>query len=207
LTWLLVTAGRGPAECERFASFIADQIAVDAAAAGIQCTTIDKIAGAERQCIKSALLSLEGAGEAAFVAAWTGTQQWICPSPFREGHRRKNWFVGVVVLAEPQVPSWHPGELRIDTFCSSGPGGQHVNKTSSAVRITHLPTGIVVTAQEERSQRRNKSLAFARLDAAMRAAGDAIRQQVDGELWSQHAALERGNAVRVYEGPSFRRRR
>jgi peptide chain release factor len=81
-----------------------------------------------------------------------------------------------------------------------------VNKTESAVRATHLPSGIIVTAQEERSQHRNKALALSRLAAAIEGSQNAARSKAEQEQWAKHDALERGNAVRTYSGPDFKLR-
>jgi peptide chain release factor len=89
---------------------------------------------------------------------------------------------------------------------SSGPGGQHVNRTESAVRITHVPTGIVAVAREERSQHRNRSLALARLAAALTGREREADRAAERERWSRHDALERGNPIRVYVGERFKRR-
>ena len=78
-------------------------------------------------------------------------------------HKRKNWFVGIDVLEPVDETGFNVKEVRWDTMRASGPGGQHVNRTESAVRVTHLPTGVRATAMEERSQHRNRKLALARL--------------------------------------------
>jgi peptide chain release factor len=153
----------------------------------------------------SVLLRIAGDGAAAFAAARVGTNQWIGTSPQRPAHKRRNWFVGVALAPLPDaVPDLGEHDIAYQAMRASGPGGQHVNKTDSAVRATHLPTGLVATAQEQRSQHANRKLARLKLAIMLeerrgQALGDVRRSQ-----WQAHQELERGNAVRVYVGPSFK---
>ncbi len=145
------------------------------------------------------LFSLTGAeGVERFVAAWRGTVQWIAQSPFRPEHKRKNWFVGVEVLAPPSAAEFDPQDVRFETMRASGPGGQHVNRTESAVRVTHVSTGLQASASEERSQHRNKALAVARLARKLETLKDQQRGEAERGRWRAHQALERGNPVRVF---------
>ena len=155
----------------------------------------------------SALISLRGDCADALARSWEGTVQWVCPSPLRPGWGRKNWFIGVSRIAPP-VPSstLRESDLRVETMRSSGPGGQHVNRTESAVRITHVPTGTVALAREERSQHRNRSLALARLAATLDGREREAGRAAERERWSRHDALERGNPIRAYVGEQFKRR-
>jgi peptide chain release factor len=205
--WLLITSGRGPGECELFVVHLVGELQADAEASGAACELLDAVPGAVPRGLSSALVSVEGQGAAELADRWRGTHKWVCPSVLRPECRRKNWFVGVGVFTAPVAPVWRESDLRVEAFRSSGPGGQHANKTSSAVRVTHLPTGLVTVAQEERSQHRNRALALARLDALLRSQEEAGRQAVREEVWREHAALERGAEVAVYRGPEFRRER
>ena len=99
--WLQVTAGRGPAECQWVVTRLAVEIAKAARAQGLSCEELELIAGEQGGTLRSALLSISGAGAAAFVRDWQGTVQWIGPSPYRPGHRRMNWFVGVDLVTPP----------------------------------------------------------------------------------------------------------
>jgi peptide chain release factor len=168
---------------------------------------IDRTPGRHAGDARSVLLRVSGDDLHAQVADWLGTIQWIGVSPYRPHHKRKNWFVSVAAFSEPMVYTWSEHEVRIDTQRASGPGGQHVNRTESAVRVTHLPTGLSTLAQEERSQHMNKRLALARLDALLAESQDERRRAAEDKRWRQHTRLERGNAVRVYRGADFRRER
>jgi peptide chain release factor len=205
MTWLLLTAGRGPGECQIAVQGLSRALLAEAAEAWIEAEVIG--AEAAPHGLMSALVSLRGDGAEALARSWEGTVQWVCPSPLRPGWGRKNWFIGVSRLA-PSAPSsaLRESDLRVETMRSSGPGGQHVNRTESAVRITHVPTGIVAVAREERSQHRNRSLALARLAAALDGREREAGRAAERERWSRHDALERGNPIRVYVGERFKRR-
>jgi peptide chain release factor len=91
-----------------------------------------------------------------------------------------------------------------ETMRASGPGGQHVNRTESAVRVTHLPTGVQASASEERSQHRNRKLALARLAAKLEEQTERSHGELRQQRWRAHQDLERGNAVRVLRGTAPR---
>ncbi|WP_022757984.1 peptide chain release factor H [Butyrivibrio fibrisolvens] len=137
-----------------------------------------------------------------------GTMEWICKSKFRPSHKRKNWFVDVSIIPEADevYEKINPDDITIESYRSGGPGGQHVNKTESGVRITHLPTGITVTSTKERSQFMNKQDALRKLSAILKNANTANIAKQKNDAWSKHAKIERGNPVRIYEGERFVRR-
>lgn len=201
--WVQISAGQGPAECCWAVAQLLAVLRREAEAAGLAAELIDSADGEQPGTLRSALLRVEGKGGEEFLRSWRGTIQWVGKSPYRPNHKRKNWFVGVEAFAPPEVPSWSEDELRVETMRCSGPGGQHVNKTSSAVRITHVPTGTSVVAREERSQHRNRRLALARLAEAFAGRASAAEGDARQARWSQHQALERGNAIRVFVGPGF----
>jgi len=147
----------------------------------------------------SALISISGGSELeAFAASWIGTVQWTARSPFRPEHKRKNWFVGVDVIEPVDETSFSPQDVHWQTMRASGPGGQHVNKTESAVRVIHVPTGTEATAMEERSQYRNRKLALARLMQKLNRLDAKRFGEARHVRWRAHQDLQRGNPVRVF---------
>ncbi|MDB5576807.1 MAG: peptide chain release factor [Bradyrhizobium sp.] len=197
---LHLSAGQGPEECRWVVWRLARAFADEAAVEGLTCVPVEPIAGPS----PSALLRVEGEGADAFARARTGTIRWIGTSPFRPTHKRKNWFVAVATIAEAEDrPDLREADIRYQTYRASGPGGQHVNTTDSAVRVTHVPTGLTTTSQDQRSQFANKKVA--RLKLALMIEERRLESEAGGKraLWGQHHALERGNAVRSYEGERF----
>ncbi|MFV0298478.1 MAG: peptide chain release factor H [Hyphomicrobiaceae bacterium] len=205
MTRLLLTSGRGPAECRLALAGIARQMVVQAHAAGLD-TDIAYGAALDGHGAGSAIIALHGAGADAFAATWVGSAQWIAQSPIRPHHKRKNWFIGIVDLGPRRSPPQplRPADVRFETFGAGGPGGQHQNKTESAVRAVHGPTGLAVVARNERSQHRNKAACLQRLAALLMAQGevDAIAEKQVAN--AAHDQLERGRAVRQFKGPGFK---
>lgn len=198
--WLQISAGQGPAECALAVVKVMERIIAEAAEAGVGARCIEIEAGPESGTVNSALLSLVGERAAEFASSWRGTVQWIARSPFRPDHARKNWFVGVEILEPVEETRFRAIDVRWETMRASGPGGQHVNRTESAVRVTHVPTGLQASASEERSQHRNRALALARLAARIADRDSAEQDRSRKDRWKAHHDLERGNPVRVLRG-------
>jgi peptide chain release factor len=196
--WLQITAGKGPAECAWAVVQVIGKIQQEAAAAGLECRVVEIEPGEAAGTAASALIVVAGADIDSFVRGWRGTVQWIARSPFRPEHKRKNWFVGVDVLEPVEETRFDARDVKWETMRASGPGGQHVNRTESAVRVTHVPTGVQVYASEERSQHRNRKLALARLARKLDERDAKERGAALEKRWRAHQELERGNPVRTF---------
>lgn len=199
--YLQITSCRGPAECCRVVALVLEKIVRQGQRKGLKVDIIEREIGSANQTLLSATISIEGVGSDDLVDEWEGTVQWIAQSPYRIYHKRKNWFIGVhsFVLSENQEAT--ECDIRYETLRASGPGGQHVNKTESAVRAVHIPTGMSVLASDQRSQWQNKKLATERL--LMKLSSWTMEQVMiqTQENWSNHNYLQRGSPVKVIQEP------
>jgi len=133
-------------------------------------TELLEVSGGEVAGIKSASVRFEGDHAYGWLRTETGVHRLVRKSPFDSGNRRHTSFAAVFVSPEVDEDiniEVNPADLKVDTYRSSGAGGQHVNKTDSAIRITHLPTGVIVACQSERSQHKNRSQAMKMLKAKL----------------------------------------
>lgn len=200
--YMQITSGRGPAECCRIVALVVEKVLKQAAAKGIKAEVVERETGPMNRTLLSAVIALQGGEDCDnLVEQWEGTVQWIAQSPYRIYHKRKNWFIGIQTFTLSENREATEAEIRYETLRASGPGGQHVNKTESAVRAVHIPTGMSVVASDQRSQWQNKKLATERLFlklASWNIEQAMIRAQAN---WSNHNSLQRGNPVKVIREP------
>jgi len=202
-----ITAGRGPAECTWVAAQVVKKVLEEAHEQQLEASVLQRESGAENGTVASAVVLLKGKTVSEFVASWCGTIQWIGQSSFRKMHKRKNWFIGVFEVESLQIKTISEKDIQYQAMRSSGAGGQHVNKVSSAIRATHVPTGLSVVAMDSRSQHQNKKLATERLlDKFKIFELEQIKQQVCNQ-WENQLNVQRGNPIRTFKGSDFKKER
>jgi peptide chain release factor len=194
-THLLLSAGRGPAECAWAVARLTARLEADAGRHGVEVTRVTSVAGERPGTFRSVLLRI---ATDEFAATWTGTLCWQGASPYRRGRGRKNWYVIArpCEIGGPATP-FSESDVEVVAVRTGGPGGQHRNKASTAARATHRPSGIVVVADSERQFTLNRAAAL-RLIRGRLARGDedAARALLTAR-WQIHDDLIRGDPVRV----------
>lgn len=202
-----ITSGRGPAECTWVVAQVLKKVLEEANELQVKATVLQREVGSENGTVETAIVQLEGKKVNEFVTSWLGTIQWIGKSTFRKFHQRKNWFIGIFEIEQSSETQFHEKDVQYQAMRSSGAGGQHVNKVSSAIRATHVPTGIVIVAMDSRSQHQNKKLATERLKQKIEANNLNQFKNQEQNTWNNQMQIERGNPIRVFQGSDFKKQK
>lgn len=189
-----ISAGQGPEECQIAVGKLFESLKKEF----LDLELISAREGRKKNYFYSILFETEN--DLSFLQ---GSVLWICKSPIRENHKRKNWFIDVSIIPEKETISKEE-DYKIEKFHCGGKGGQNVNKVETGVRIIHIPTGITVTSTEERSQFMNKQKAIKRLQGILIALEQENNAKQTNQAWKEHYELVRGNPVRTYEGINFK---
>ena len=193
-------AGAGGTEAQDWTGMLLRMFTRYAEGKGFEVELLDVLPG-EEAGTKSATLAIKGHNAYGFLKSEKGVHRLVRISPFDSNARRHTSFAAVDVM--PEIANTvevniNMDDVRVDYYRASGAGGQHVNKTSSAVRMTHLPTGIVVQCQNERSQLQNKERCLQLLRAKLFEYEKAIQDQKISDLAGDYQAIEWGSQIRSY---------
>jgi len=198
--YLEIQSGSGGTEAQDWAEMLLRMYLRWAEKRGFKASVVELSPG-DVAGIKSATVELEGENAFGWLRTETGVHRLVRKSPFDSGNRRHTSFASVFV--SPEVDDdieidLNPADVRVDTYRASGAGGQHVNRTDSAVRLTHLPTNTVVQCQSERSQHQNKDRAFKQLRAKLFELEMLARRAEQQALEDAKADIGWGSQIRSY---------
>ena len=198
--FLDIQAGSGGTEAQDWAEMLLRMYLRWGEKRGFRTDLVEVSAG-EVAGVKSATVQFGGEYAYGWLRTETGVHRLVRKSPFDAGNRRHTSFASVFVSAEINddiVIDIDPGDVRTDTYRASGAGGQHVNRTDSAVRLTHLPTGVVVQCQSERSQHQNRDRAYKQLRAKLFEVELAKRREEQQAIEDAKVDIGWGNQIRSY---------
>lgn len=200
-----ISSARGPVECQWVVQQLLIVFEAETKAKQFSVKSLSQVEGVAEDCLKSVVLEVTGKAVSSFMKDWEGTVLWIGNSRFRKFHKRKNWFVGIAVYEAASQNTIDFKEVTFQTLRASGPGGQHVNKTETAVRAIHQPTGISVVSKAQRSQAMNKKKAIILLQQKLAQQHSLALKQKENERWNDQIELTKGNPIRIYKGEKFKR--
>ncbi len=197
---LMIHSGSGGLDSQDWAGMLMRMYLRYCEREGFKAKVIEAAAD-DGEGIKSATILIEGEYAYGFLKAERGVHRLVRISPFDSAHRRHTSFASVLVSPEFSDDvdiEIRPEDLKVDTFRASGAGGQYVNRTDSAVRITHIPTGIVVTCQNERSQHMNKAMAMHVLKSRLFEIAEQERQEELSSVVGEKKESTWGSQIRSY---------
>ena len=203
-TYVQFTAGRGPVECAAACYVISRKFADEMQKIKLVPTVVDYESDDEFG-FRSIIFKIDKITSKeidAIRSKWEGTIKFISiKNSFRPNHKRKNWFIGCNFFdVDDTKITFDMNDIKIDLMRSSGPGGQNVNKVESGVRLTHIPTGIIVKCIMTRNQKQNLKVAKEIMQAKLDLLNNTKEANIKSLFWISHDSLERGGEVMTIKG-------
>lgn len=200
--YILFTAGRGPVECGLAVQGVQMRFKKFLEAQELNYEIVRHQLGPIGHSIETIVFRVE-IDNISKLEDWYGTIQWINKSPIRKFSKRKNWYIKCCEIFIPDNKAINLKDITVQAFKASGPGGQHRNKVETAIRITHKPTGIIVTAADSKSKAQNKKRALAKLKESLIHQNHLKVEQSNLTEWSSKIDIQRGNPAKVFYGTKF----
>lgn len=204
--FIQITSGKGPEECCFAVGQVLKKIIKECKASNCYFEVVQREPSGISGNLRSATMWIDTKNQTTILDEWLGTIQWVSQSPFRLHHKRKNWFIGVFEISEASIGTFQLSDVRYEAIRSSGPGGQHVNKVSSAIRAVHIPSGLSIKVMDTRSQLQNKRLATERLELMWNQQQVEKVKEAQDHHWMNHMALERGNPTKTFVSSDFKQK-
>lgn len=201
--YILFTSGRGPIECSLAVHGIQKRFRRFLETKELKYSIIQQSLGDVKQSLDTIVFKVESND---FMNEWIGTLQWVCTSPIRKFSKRKNWFVKSCEVFKSDEKKLEKGDVEIQSYKASGPGGQHRNKVETAIRVIHRSSGLMVTASESRSKIQNLNLAMRKLEAKLSEENSKRESEFNTQEWLSKLTIERGNPKKVFYGLKFDRK-
>ena len=190
-----ISSGNSPAECELAVAKFAEYLVRNYSAEIVKSSD-----GYNKGTFRSVTVRSDND-----LTEFTGSVLWVCKSPYRAGHKRKNWYIDFKVSNQTENAEFDAEKAVFSTFHSGDNGGQNVNKVETGVRAMYPPTGDVTVCTDERSQLANKKKALIRLKKLVESRNAAVKSENSNLMRISHVNLERGNAVAKFAREEFKR--
>lgn len=200
--YLIITAGRGPAECALAVQGIQNKFQKYLKQKGIDFELSQKKKGPVKHSLHTITFKLSS-DAMDHLDRWVGNLLWICKSPIRPTHKRKNWFVKSMIFHPTTTEQLNKADVIVQSYRASGPGGQHRNKVETAVRLVDTRTGLSVTESDGKSQHQNKKAAWKKLEELIALRNIEQLEALENKQWISQCSIERGNPIRIFKGIKF----
>jgi len=204
--YVMITAGRGPLECGLAVRGIQKKFKEEMKRLKVDFRIASQKMGRLQGTMETIVFEINQA-DFNKMEHWIGTHKWVCQSPIRKFHKRRNWFVKCEKIELSDAIEISEKEVVCQTFRASGPGGQHRNKVETAVRLIHVKSGLIVTASDGKSQHQNRKKAWEKLRLKMKEINESTLKMQNLERWSEQIEVERGNPVKVFVGTKFKEKK